>query len=103
MPNANTSIFLVPWNRTNFLHSIDKFGYAEAEFFNPRMHCNLPDMVKMGPQDFIICLLYLFGVAGVIASAIYLYWKGRRQESSNNSSSSNNNNNGQRTNRQTAQ
>lgn len=77
--SGNPPIYLVPHNITEFIHAIQSVGYARAEFFNPNQHCTFPNMLKMGPEDIVVCLFYFFGVGGVAAAAIYLYWQQRRQ------------------------
>ena len=76
----NSSIYLVPKNATEFLHTIERYGFAQAEMFNPEKHCNLHNMMDMPPQELVFCFIYLIGVCGMVASAVYIYWQGRKQQ-----------------------
>ena len=75
MPCTNLSTFIVPRNKTALLQSLERMNYAEAELFKPDSPCQLPGLLKLAPTDVLFCLIYLFGVGGLVATALYLYWR----------------------------
>ena len=75
MPCTNLSTFIVPRNKTALLQSLEKMNYAEAELFNPQSPCQFPGLLKLAPSDFLFCLIYLFGIGGLVAITLYLYWR----------------------------